>query len=110
MNHKRGTRIIKIVAIAIIALPLFGFLLMSFCLYRFVSKRLPALYGIVAMVFPLVTTAYILVAIRFEERDLVAALGQKYADYRRRVPMLVPTLRALRDREAQAATLRTMLF
>jgi len=34
-------------------------------------------------------TAYILIAIQFEERDLVRA-HREYADYRERVPMLVP--------------------
>jgi protein-S-isoprenylcysteine O-methyltransferase Ste14 len=42
------------------------------------------------LVFAVMTTAYILVAIRFEERDLVDALGDDYASYRRRVPMLIP--------------------
>ncbi|MGE3153313.1 MAG: methanethiol S-methyltransferase [Nitrospiraceae bacterium] len=42
------------------------------------------------LVFALATTAYILIAIRFEERDLVGAHGQAYAEYRKRVPMLVP--------------------
>jgi protein-S-isoprenylcysteine O-methyltransferase Ste14 len=37
-------------------------------------------------------TAYILAAIRWEERDLVAA-HPEYAPYRRRVPMLLPRLR-----------------
>jgi protein-S-isoprenylcysteine O-methyltransferase Ste14 len=41
------------------------------------------------LLFAVVTTAYILVAIRFEERDLVAALPE-YSSYRSRVPMLVP--------------------
>jgi hypothetical protein len=36
-----------------------------------------------------------------EERDLLAALPE-YADYRRRVPMLVPDLRAFRRRGAEA--------
>ena len=42
------------------------------------------------LLFSVVMIVYILVAIRFEERDLVAALGEDYRDYRRRVPMLVP--------------------
>ena len=43
------------------------------------------------LVFALMTTAYILVAIRFEERDLMKA-HPEYADYRRRTPMLIPRL------------------
>jgi len=39
-----------------------------------------------------VTTAYILFAIRLEERDLVAAFGNEYVAYRARTPMLVPRL------------------
>ena len=35
------------------------------------------------------TTAYILVAIQLEERDLMRA-HPEYAEYRERVPMLVP--------------------
>jgi protein-S-isoprenylcysteine O-methyltransferase Ste14 len=44
------------------------------------------------LLFALGTTVYILVAIRFEERDLLAAFGRSYAEYRARVPMLVPEL------------------
>jgi protein-S-isoprenylcysteine O-methyltransferase Ste14 len=39
--------------------------------------------------FALVTTVYILVAIQFEERDLMAA-HPEYAEYRKHVPMIVP--------------------
>jgi protein-S-isoprenylcysteine O-methyltransferase Ste14 len=42
------------------------------------------------LLFAVVMVLYILVAIRFEERDLVAVLGDDYREYRRRVPMLVP--------------------
>jgi protein-S-isoprenylcysteine O-methyltransferase Ste14 len=41
------------------------------------------------LVFAAGTTAYILIAIQFEERDL-AELHPEYAEYRQRVPMLVP--------------------
>jgi protein-S-isoprenylcysteine O-methyltransferase Ste14 len=41
------------------------------------------------LVFALATTAYMLIAIQLEERDLIKA-HPEYADYRRRVPMIVP--------------------
>jgi protein-S-isoprenylcysteine O-methyltransferase Ste14 len=41
------------------------------------------------LVFAIATTAYILIAIRFEERDL-ADMHPEYAGYRERVPMLIP--------------------
>jgi protein-S-isoprenylcysteine O-methyltransferase Ste14 len=41
------------------------------------------------LVFAVMTTAYILVAIQFEERDLVKMHGE-YAEYRKQVPMLIP--------------------
>ena len=44
------------------------------------------------LAFAVAITAYILTAIYFEERDLVEALGQDYANYRENVPMLVPRL------------------
>ncbi len=52
------------------------------------------------LLFAIVTTAYILVAIQIEERDLVALLGEAYRDYRRRTPMLIPIGRARRASSA----------
>jgi methanethiol S-methyltransferase len=49
------------------------------------------------MIFALVTTGYILFAIRLEERDLVSAFGNVYVDYRARTPMLIPRLWSRRN-------------
>jgi len=55
------------------------------------------------LLFAVATAAYILLAIQFEERDLVREHGSAYEDYRRRVPMLIPFTRS-----AASARLRRM--
>jgi methanethiol S-methyltransferase len=91
--------------------------------YRPVPFRTPALYRYVRhplyvgwlltfwaaptmtvahLVFALATTAYILIAIQLEERDLVAAHPQ-YEEYRRRVPMLLPLVGRAREPAERAA-------
>jgi len=54
------------------------------------------------LVFAVLTTAYILIAIQLEERDLLAS-HEAYAEYRRRVPMLVPRFFAPKKTPQQAA-------
>ncbi len=68
--------------------------------YRYV--RHPLLFGFMIafwatphmtfgrLLFAGVTTAYMLVAIQLEERDLVGAHGEDYKSYRRQVSMIIP--------------------
>jgi protein-S-isoprenylcysteine O-methyltransferase Ste14 len=42
------------------------------------------------LIFAIVTTAYILIAIQLEERDIISIHGTAYEEYRKQVSMLLP--------------------
>ena len=54
------------------------------------------------LVFALATTAYIMIAIQLEERDLVHFLGDGYGTYRQTVPMIISSIRPKRIDAAEA--------
>jgi methanethiol S-methyltransferase len=49
-------------------------------------------------------TVYILIAVQFEERDLIDYFGAAYKNYRRRVPMFIPGLTPLKGRSLPNAS------
>ncbi|MFL9502122.1 methanethiol S-methyltransferase [Rhodopseudomonas palustris] len=61
------------------------------------------------LLFAVVITIYILIALQFEERDLIAEFGATYQQYRERVPMLLPRVlrrTARRHAAGQAGAVR----
>jgi protein-S-isoprenylcysteine O-methyltransferase Ste14 len=59
------------------------------------------------LAFALGITTYILIAIYFEERDLVRFLGRDYTEYRERVPMFIPKMVARHDGRRSEAVSQT---
>ncbi|MBL8216384.1 MAG: isoprenylcysteine carboxylmethyltransferase family protein [Bryobacterales bacterium] len=55
------------------------------------------------LLFAMMTTACILMAIRWEERDLITVHGENYTRYQKSVPMLIPTAKAPEPRMTAAA-------
>ncbi|HEX6178836.1 MAG TPA: isoprenylcysteine carboxylmethyltransferase family protein [Thermoanaerobaculia bacterium] len=63
------------------------------------------------LLFAIATTGYILIAIRFEERDLIHEFGPTYEEYRKRVPMLIPFSRlSPKEKFVRAGAAVVLLF
>ncbi|MDH3604542.1 MAG: isoprenylcysteine carboxylmethyltransferase family protein, partial [Candidatus Tectomicrobia bacterium] len=45
------------------------------------------------LLFAILTTVYVLIAIPLEERNLIQFHGKRYSEYKRQVPMLIPSIR-----------------
>ena len=60
------------------------------------------------LLFAVATTGYILIAMQLEEHDLAAALGDRYRDYRSRVPMIIPGLHRRGSHTAPDTPTRTV--
>ena len=59
--------------------------------------------SITRLVFAIATTAYMLIAIQFEEHDLVHEHGASYEQYRRTVPMIIPAIRSRQQQPGEAS-------
>ena len=59
------------------------------------------------LLFAVLTSAYILTAIRWEERDLVIIHGSKYRDYQSQVPKLIPSMAPYRVSNERSVPART---
>jgi protein-S-isoprenylcysteine O-methyltransferase Ste14 len=55
------------------------------------------------LIFAAALTCYMLIAVRFEERDLSTIYGREYADYQRRVPGFLPRLASRSSKERAGA-------
>jgi methanethiol S-methyltransferase len=61
------------------------------------------------LLFAIMATAYILVGLQLEERDLIAVFGATYQRYRERVPMLVPRIFGRRLAEGRQTEARSTI-
>jgi len=77
-------------------------LMLGFVVAFWASPRMTAGH----LLFAISVTGYIFIALRLEERDLVAALGDQYLEYRRQVPMLLPWPRRRRTMAGVVTTAR----
>ena len=60
------------------------------------------------LLFAVMTTVYILLAIQLEEKDLIAEHGERYIDYRKHVPMVIPRLSRKRYGDSNTPSSQTV--
>ena len=54
--------------------------------------------------FAVISTAYMLTAIQFEENDLIKEFGARYKDYKKSAPMIIPFVKISKNINADAAS------
>lgn len=54
--------------------------------------------------FAVMTTAYMLTAIQFEEKDLIKEFGARYKDYKKSAPMIIPFVKISKNIDAETAS------
>lgn len=55
--------------------------------------------------FAVMTTGYMLTAIQFEEKDLIRHFGERYREYRRNAPMLIPFTKGVKSRKVRTRSM-----
>jgi hypothetical protein len=70
--------------------------------YRTVSWLEGTRFSAAHLLFAVATTAYILIVLQFEERDLEQYYSEQYRTYRRRVGLLLPLPRLKKLRQTPA--------
>lgn len=75
-------------------------LYLGFVIMLWSTPQMSITHLILAVLF----TTYIVIAIQFEERDLVRILGNNYKEYKKQVPMLIPGFKYKQAKQTPSQT------